>query len=219
MSVPTGFQTGAMHGLHGHSALLVGQGNSLTASPGTPGYFGSQARSYSEADSHDPAKNAAMIQKKQKRRESHNQVERRRRDQINDRIQELARLIPEEFMNTPLRSSANPSSPLSASPATHHAPDGTIKPNKGVILRKSVDYIKTLQDACREQQRRTKLLEEELRKRGVDPRMLADVDEEPTSGGFTGLETINGEGEEDEAWFDDTYLGDDSPGMMMDQME
>jgi len=166
-----------------------------------------------------------MIQKKQKRRESHNQVERRRRDQINDRIQELARLIPEEFMNTPLRNSNNPSSPLSASPATHHAPDGSIKPNKGVILRKSVDYIRTLQDACREQQRRTKVLEEELRKRGVDPRML-DADELDVGGqnifgtaGFGGLETINGEGEEDDQWLDDNYLGDDSPGMMMDQME
>jgi len=54
MSVPTQFQPGVHHNLHGHSALLVG--SSLTASPSTPGYFGSQARSYSEAESLDPAK-------------------------------------------------------------------------------------------------------------------------------------------------------------------
>lgn len=40
------------------------------------------------------APHATVDAKRQKRRQSHNAVERRRRDNINDRIQELARLVP-----------------------------------------------------------------------------------------------------------------------------
>ncbi|GAA5979605.1 hypothetical protein JCM11641_007884 [Rhodosporidiobolus odoratus] len=47
-----------------------------------------------ERGSLDPA-----TEKRRKRRESHNLVERRRRDNINDRIQELSDLLPEAFLN------------------------------------------------------------------------------------------------------------------------
>ncbi len=59
-----------------------------------------------------------MNERRKKRRESHNQVERRRRDHINEKIQELASLLPE------------------------FPTDAQNKPNKGVILKRSVDYLR-----------------------------------------------------------------------------
>ncbi|KAG2186424.1 hypothetical protein INT43_002862 [Umbelopsis isabellina] len=63
----------------------------------------------------------AVMEKRRRRRESHNLVERRRRDNINERIQELGLLLPDAIL------------------------DGANKPNKGQILRKSVEQIKMLQ--------------------------------------------------------------------------
>ncbi|PVU95586.1 hypothetical protein BB561_001728 [Smittium simulii] len=63
----------------------------------------------------------SILEKKQRRRESHNAVERRRRDNINDRIQELYTLLPESMK------------------------DAAIKPNKGLILNLAVEYIKKIQ--------------------------------------------------------------------------
>lgn len=40
-----------------------------------------------------------MNEKRRKRRESHNAVERRRRDNINEKISELATLIPEVMLD------------------------------------------------------------------------------------------------------------------------
>ncbi|CAO3636924.1 unnamed protein product [Mucor fragilis] len=67
-----------------------------------------------------------MMEKRRRRRESHNAVERRRRDNINDRIQELCSLLPETALEGSNLGLTN-------------------KPNKGAILRKSVDHIKQLQ--------------------------------------------------------------------------
>ena len=152
---------------------------------------------------------AALKEKRQKRRESHNAVERRRRDNINEKIQELASIIPDEFM-TPSTAIHGPASPLSASPATHHAPDGTIKHNKGIILRKSVDYIRSLQDVVKESQRRAKRLEEEVKRLGGDPKL---VDQEDSR-----RESVSNVEDEESSWLDDALVGasDESPGMMMD---
>jgi Helix-loop-helix DNA-binding domain len=147
-----------------------------------------------------------LKEKRQKRRESHNAVERRRRDNINEKIQELAAIIPDEFMTPAGMMHGGASSPLSASPATHHAPDGTIKHNKGVILRKSVDYIRSLQDVVKESQRRARRLEEEVKRLGGDPK-LVDQDESRRES----MSHI----EDEESWLDDALI-DDSPGMMMD---
>jgi len=152
------------------------------------------------------SRQAALKEKRQKRRESHNAVERRRRDNINEKIQELAAIIPDEFM-TPASAIHGQSSPLGASPATHHAPDGTIKHNKGIILRKSVDYIRSLQDVVKESQRRARRLEEEVKRLGGDPK-LVDQDESKRES-MTNLE-------DEESWLDEALIGDDSPGMMMD---
>lgn len=75
------------------------------------------------------------MEKRRRRRESHNAVERRRRDNINDRIHELGTLLP-DMEN-----------------------DGVNKPNKGYILRKSVEQIKSLQTEVTEYSQRVKDLE------------------------------------------------------------
>ncbi|GAA5953689.1 hypothetical protein JCM21900_001703 [Sporobolomyces salmonicolor] len=127
-------------------------------------------------------KNDPLSEKRRKRRESHNAVERRRRDNINDRISELALLLPETFLAGSSSDQANdtPASPalgvgalslvspppgvaavLGTSPSSapgsgymNGAPAGNgaggagavMKPNKGVVLAKSVEYIRYLQN-------------------------------------------------------------------------
>lgn len=76
-----------------------------------------------------------IFEKKRRRRESHNAVERRRRDNINDRIAELATLLPDR---------------------------DAVKSNKGTILRKSVDHIRLLHDKLRQHQQRIQELENML---------------------------------------------------------
>ena len=61
-----------------------------------------------------------QLEKQRKRREKHNAVERKRRDNINERIQELGLVIPD----------------------CANEPENT---HKGVILRKAIDYIRELQ--------------------------------------------------------------------------
>ncbi len=77
-----------------------------------------------------------------KRRESHNAIERRRRDILNDKIDELASIIPHQLLVATPRS-----------PPFHSPNPGTKggKPNKGTILSRSVDYIKSLQHSIDEQ--------------------------------------------------------------------
>ncbi|KAF9286398.1 hypothetical protein BGZ68_002925 [Mortierella alpina] len=79
-----------------------------------------------------------MNEKRRRRRESHNAVERRRRDNINEKIQELSTLLPDCYV------------------------DAANKPNKGVILRKSVDYIRHLQQLVASQTNRNQELEAQL---------------------------------------------------------
>ncbi|KAI8142893.1 hypothetical protein BJV82DRAFT_612643 [Fennellomyces sp. T-0311] len=102
-----------------------------------------------------------IMEKRRRRRESHNAgktgfavvvniyiyfsheedvVERRRRDNINDRIQELGTLLPESMLEN----------------------NGTYKPNKGIILKKSVDHIRFLQQEVSTYQQRIRQLESVL---------------------------------------------------------
>jgi hypothetical protein len=76
-----------------------------------------------------------LFDKKRKRRESHNEVERRRRDNINERIFELSTLLPERDAS---------------------------KNNKGTILRKSVDHIRLLHEKLGQYQQRVQELENML---------------------------------------------------------
>lgn len=98
---------------------------------------------------------ALANEKRRKRRESHNAVERRRRDNINEKIQELALLLPEEWLEGPTSPGGNGTG---KGPSIAGLLSGTvsgsalgagmdedskeIKANKGVILRNSVEYIK-----------------------------------------------------------------------------
>lgn len=97
----------------------------------------------------------AIMEKRRRRRESHNAgktiksnkkliikldssllVERRRRDNINDRIQELGTLLPEAAID-----------------------DGVTRMNKGTILRKSVEQIRKMQHDISQYQQRISELE------------------------------------------------------------
>ncbi|GBB94725.1 hypothetical protein RclHR1_02400021 [Rhizophagus clarus] len=94
---------------------------------------------FMESDDADSQKQAMLFEKRRRRRESHNAVERRRRDNINEKIQELSTLLPDLYVD-----SAN-------------------KPNKGVILRKSVDYIRLLQSMIEQERNRNVKLETQVR--------------------------------------------------------
>lgn len=111
-----------------------------------------------------------MMEKKRRRRESHNAgnlsllllncliksshgvayiVERRRRENINDRIQELGSLLPEPMLEE----------------CNSNCAGGTSnKPNKGAILRKSVDHIRLLQQDVNTYRHRIQELESVLDK-------------------------------------------------------
>ncbi|CAO3608673.1 unnamed protein product [Cunninghamella blakesleeana] len=111
----------------------------------------------------------AMMEKRRRRRESHNAVERRRRENINDRIQELGSLLPQAMLDEITNGGSGPHSP---STSTGHPSSTTTtiaggnnisgKPNKGAILRKSVDHIKLLQQEVKSYQQRVKELESTL---------------------------------------------------------
>ncbi|KAI8344181.1 Myc-type, basic helix-loop-helix domain-containing protein [Chlamydoabsidia padenii] len=75
-----------------------------------------------------------LIERKRKRRESHNVVERKRRDNINARIDELSTLLPPQ----------------------HQSPQ---KLNRGIILQNSVNHIRALHQRVAEQQERIQQLE------------------------------------------------------------
>ncbi|KAF9968916.1 hypothetical protein BGZ65_012499, partial [Modicella reniformis] len=71
--------------------------------------------------------------------------ERRRRDNINEKIQELSTLLPDCYIDAV-----------------------NSKPNKGVILRKSVDYIRHLQQLVATQSSRNQELEAQLHGKSVN---------------------------------------------------
>ncbi|KAI0371363.1 HLH-domain-containing protein [Pilatotrama ljubarskyi] len=164
------------------------------------------------------AKHRAMIanEKRRRRRESHNAVERRRRDNINEKISELATLIPEclldpnATMTMPASLSAsgedllfggvristekkegsdsvepedaNPSSTPTTGNGASAANGGSaengaaVKANKGMILRKSVEYIRYLQQLVSAQANRNRDLEQQLQayRGGAAPSGSAD---------------------------------------------
>ncbi|PVZ97037.1 hypothetical protein BB558_007025 [Smittium angustum] len=93
------------------------QSSGLHYSPGSPFPGNLDSR---DTEMEPRGRVSAITEKRRRRRESHNAVERRRRDNINEQIQELYSLLPASMKD----------------PGT--------KPNKGLILRKSVAYIKEL---------------------------------------------------------------------------
>jgi Helix-loop-helix DNA-binding domain len=84
--------------------------------------------------------------KRRRRRESHNLVERRRRDNINERIQELSHLIPmhrleDEKVRKALQNNPPLSPPLGS---TNMSPLHDKGPNKGDILNGAVSWTRDL---------------------------------------------------------------------------
>ncbi|KAI8060009.1 hypothetical protein BC940DRAFT_312953 [Gongronella butleri] len=94
-----------------------------------------------------------IIEKRRRRRESHNLVERRRRDNINERIQELCTMLPQHLLD------ATTAHPHLIAGGQHRSPN-TI--NKGTILRLSVEHIRQLQDQVLQYQARIKEMEQFL---------------------------------------------------------
>lgn len=177
----------------------------------------------------DSCRRQPQDDKRRKRRESHNAVERRRRDNINDRITELASLIPEVLLDTgnpgakstsrsqsrngrggdnddsPDRRGESPSSnATSAFPATlssnsQFTPAQLVqqaasnRPNKGVILTKSVEYIRYLQQLVQMQGERNRELEMRVRMYEVHA-MVAGMPSIPNQlpPGFAGAVNNNG---------------------------
>ncbi|KAJ7883847.1 helix-loop-helix DNA-binding domain-containing protein [Mycena olivaceomarginata] len=84
-------------------------------------------------------------EKRRRRRESHNAVERRRRDNINLQISELAKLIPQYLFETDADG------------------DKGISREKGVILQKTLEYIRSLEQLATVQAVRRGELEERFR--------------------------------------------------------
>ncbi|CAO1614793.1 unnamed protein product [Sympodiomycopsis kandeliae] len=123
-------------------------------------------------------------EKRKRRRESHNLVERRRRDAINERIAELASLLPETMLLDAIAHSQSggnnskvvkvdmpptASNQQEALDALASAPADSetlaaaqARPNKGIILKKSVDYIRILQDFINQQANHNRRLQEEM---------------------------------------------------------
>ncbi|KAL1742279.1 helix-loop-helix DNA-binding domain-containing protein [Schizophyllum fasciatum] len=181
--------------------LTTPTSSSLPSLTGLPSLGGSQY--HAPAPAPQQATQNKLDEKRRRRRESHNAVERRRRDNINERISELAGLIPEEMLDgaggqggnagdkadkdKAGQSPGSPTSPMldmlkmedgdgaeglnapgTVTPTPASANDSKDKPNslkanKGMILRKSVEYIRYLQQLVTAQGARNRELEDELR--------------------------------------------------------
>jgi len=192
-------------------------GTGAFGSYGTPGAGGISPKDIGTDPAHDAAaKHAlprAMIanEKRRRRRESHNAVERRRRDNINEKISELATLIPECMLDSGVSNPAPAQTPTSPTPddvllgnlipegasqaaagedsgKSEGAGDSVVKANKGMILRKSVEYIRYLQQLVMAQANRNRELEAQI---GA----LRTSDASPSSTHHSGTHSsINGNG-------------------------
>ncbi|ORY78111.1 helix-loop-helix DNA-binding domain-domain-containing protein [Protomyces lactucae-debilis] len=89
------------------------------------------------------------------RRYSHNAVERRRRDNINESIQELSHIVPATMLGTAAPQTHSP--PPQASPVGGNTVPAA-KPNKGVVLRKSIEYIGMLRSELDRRNERVRVL-------------------------------------------------------------
>lgn len=104
-----------------------------------------------------PTKQLSKEEKLKRRREFHNAVERRRRDLIKERIKELGIIVPPSLLNPQLsavqalqqKTSIN-SGDLSDLISSIKVKE--TKPNKSIILNKSVDYINHLNYVLKQQE-------------------------------------------------------------------
>lgn len=87
--------------------------------------------------------NCKSLSKERQKKDNHNQIERRRRYNINDRIKELGSLLPNSSEESKYQSLVR-----------------DLKQHKGTILKASVDYIKLLKQDVNELERTNQELEE-----------------------------------------------------------
>ncbi|KAL5637861.1 hypothetical protein ACGC1H_002211 [Rhizoctonia solani] len=144
------------HGSHNDSTSSFGFASSLAMAGASPKSLGAKV---SVAEDLAVKQAQLLSEKRRRRRESHNAVERRRRDNINEKISELSTLIPECLLSeNPAAASKDDILGAVDEEGTREGP----KANKGMILRKSVDYIKYLQQLVRAQASRNRELESQL---------------------------------------------------------
>ncbi|EUC61143.1 retrograde regulation protein [Rhizoctonia solani AG-3 Rhs1AP] len=144
------------HGSHNDSTSSFGFASSLAMAGASPKSLGAKV---SMAEDLAVKQAQLLSEKRRRRRESHNAVERRRRDNINEKISELSTLIPECLLSeNPAAASKDDILGAVDEEGTREGP----KANKGMILRKSVDYIKYLQQLVRAQASRNRELESQL---------------------------------------------------------
>ncbi|KAF7292002.1 BHLH domain-containing protein [Mycena indigotica] len=149
---------------------------------------------------------AALLanEKRRRRRESHNAVERRRRDNINEKISELATLIPECMLEEGTTASGKGGKDADekedskdgvkdgGSPTSANAT--VVKANKGMILRKSVEYIRYLQQLVTAQGARNRELEEQLKGLGFRGSSASGSEASPPPSLSDTNELLNGSG-------------------------
>ncbi|GJJ10606.1 hypothetical protein Clacol_004833 [Clathrus columnatus] len=161
-SLPTPDSIPVHHSFSGPGSLPAASPKSVSAKESPP-----------PPQTQDAAAKQAQLasEKRRRRRESHNAVERRRRDNINEKISELATLIPECMLDPNTGSPAAMTDPAEAfipdaedkkDAANSAAAGGPVKANKGMILRKSVEYIRYLQQLVNAQATRNRELEVQL---------------------------------------------------------
>ncbi|KAK4201237.1 hypothetical protein QBC40DRAFT_61470 [Triangularia verruculosa] len=182
---PQAIRNPGVHHEKSRSGQWMGTPNSISSFPGSQSGFSSPIATgmHPQIDTlmmkHGtsmPAKIGAPAStaeaKKKKRRESHNLVERRRRDNINERIQDLSKLVPnhrleDEKVRKAIQNGGTPMSPDSGTPgqatsslagggrAAVRSTAGSITtglpleekdkgPNKGDILNGSVGWMRDL---------------------------------------------------------------------------
>lgn len=112
--------------------------------------------------------------------------ERKRRDNINERIQELLTLIPPEYFHEPSKEAGAGYDDAMATKSTG-TKDG--KPNKGQVLSKSVEYIQKLQNMIDENNRKEVELLLKLKALQMKQQGKSDV---PVQAGATSAELALG---------------------------
>lgn len=108
--------------------------------PGSQYYGGFGQMGSQDMGDQMPSEDGKGVQKERHRKDVHNEIERRRRYHINDRIKELGTLLP--------------------------SGDQDMKQNKGTILKASVDYIKKLQrelEKSKMQESKSKQVQDSMR--------------------------------------------------------
>lgn len=173
---PSGFGSSPADSILSHQTQTLGPSmmkEEISSMIGSP-VFGRSASVEGHQDlTNLESNNVVLNEKRRKRRESHNAVERRRRENINDRISDLFTLLPPCMIEGGTGtggvggtveeegSNGNGNSDQFGSNLGSNSINNP-KHNKGFILTKSVEYIKQLRDMVQQHIRENNQLRSEL---------------------------------------------------------